>query len=87
MTADPVHSALQQRIACGMPVRIVDSLQAHDVDVRDRVRAVHSARPIDLMFKVLQAGRARPGSGERIGLSDGQLAEQPVVVALASDRS
>jgi hypothetical protein len=82
MTADPVHGALQQRIACGMPVRIVDGLEADDIDVRGGERAVHSPRPIDLMLKVLQACRAHPSSGERVGLGDGQLAEQPVVVVL-----
>jgi hypothetical protein len=82
VSADPAHCALQQRIAGGVSVHIVDSLQADDVDVGDRQPAVQSARTIDLMMKVLQASRAHPGSGERVSLGDCQLAEQRVVVAL-----
>jgi hypothetical protein len=38
MTADPIHCALQQCVTRGMTSRVVDGLQANDVDVGNHQR-------------------------------------------------
>jgi len=51
-----------------MTVRVVDRLQANDIDIGDYEEAHRSAGTSDLVIKILQAvARARPGQPIRLG--------------------
>ena len=87
MFADRVHGALQQRVAGGMAVGVVDGLQADDVDVGNHERSHRSAGASDLVINVLKAGRARPRPGQPISLGDRELMQQLVTVCLGLQRA
>jgi hypothetical protein len=77
-----VHHTLQQRIAGGMTVRVVDSLQADYVDIGSDEQARRSAGTIHFVLKVGQARPSRARSGQRVRVSDRQLVQQRVAVCL-----
>ncbi len=52
MTANLAHYTPKQRVARGMAVRVIDDLQADDVDIRSNERGACSASTIDLAVNV-----------------------------------
>ena len=82
MTADRVCDTLQQRVARGMAVRVVDSLQPLDVDVSDEEHARRSPGTIDLPVEFHETGLARSRPREYVGLSERELGLQSLAVCV-----
>jgi hypothetical protein len=69
-------------VAGGVPVEVVDRLQAHDVDVGDDEPAIEPASPVDLVVELIQARAACARPGQRIGFRDPQLVHERLAVGL-----
>ena len=73
MSANRAHDTLQQLVAGRMTVRVVDRLQADDVDVGNDEEALRSASTIDLVIEVRKPRPARARTGQYVCFSDRQL--------------
>ena len=63
-----------------MAQRVVERLQADDVDVRDDERLAGAAAAIDLAVEVGEAGGARARSGQRVDGRDRELVGEDLAV-------
>jgi hypothetical protein len=81
--ADRAQRVPQHLVASGVTLSVVDSFQAHDIDVANDESAGRSTGTLDLVIKVDQPRRARARPGQRVGLSDRQLCQQRFVICLS----
>jgi hypothetical protein len=60
----------EQFIAGVVSEAVVEVFQSDDINVRDRQPCIGPAAPIDFVFQVCQARRARSCAGQRVGFGD-----------------
>src|SRR5215210_1307699 len=82
LRTDRADRALQQPVARGVPMEVVDRLQADDVDIGDDEPAGEPASAIDLVIEVGKPRAARARPGQRVGLRDQQLVHERFAVGL-----
>ena len=72
MSVDGVDDALEQRVAGGVALAVVERLQPDDVDVGDDERRCPSAAAVELVVELGEPGRAGPRAGELVVRGAGQ---------------
>jgi len=78
MIANLAYYAPKQRVARGMAVRVVDELEADNVDIDSNQLAARSVGTIDLAVNVREACRPHACAGELVGLGDRELLQKRV---------
>lgn len=80
MGLDERHDSLEQLVAGGVALGVVDGLQSDDVDVGDDEPSAGPAAAVQLVVEVGQARRARACPGQLVGLGERDLACERLAV-------